>query len=238
MARTKTAVITGSTSGIGAAVAQALSAQGMRVYLSGRNATKLAALARRIPARRLAGCAVADLRSLEQVKALLQRIQRALPRIDVLIHCAGEHGWTAPGSLDSEAFAALFELNVRAPYLLTHGLTPQLARAKGLVIFLNSSVVRGSGEGVALYKASRHALQGFTDSMRQDLNRRGIRVSSVFPGRTATPRMRRIYAHERRPYKPGVLLSPQAVAQVVLALSTLPARAEITDVHLRSATPY
>jgi NADP-dependent 3-hydroxy acid dehydrogenase YdfG len=99
-------------------------------------------------------------------------------------------------------------------------------------------VVRGSGEGVALYKASRHALQGFTDSMRQDLNRRGIRVSSVFPGRTATPRMRRIYAHERRPYKPGALLSPQAVAQVVLALSTLPARAEITDLHLRSVTPY
>jgi hypothetical protein len=50
--------------------------------------------------------------------------------------------------------------------------------------------------------------------------------------------MRRIYAHERRPYKPGVLLSPQAVAQVVLALSMLSARAEITDVHLRSATPY
>jgi NAD(P)-dependent dehydrogenase (short-subunit alcohol dehydrogenase family) len=238
VARTKTAVITGSTSAIGAAVAQALSVQGMRVYLSGRNATKLAALARRIPARRLAGCAVADLRSLAQVKALLQRIQSALPRIDVLIHCAGEHCWTAPGSLDSEAFAALFELNVRAPYLLTHGLTPQLAGAKGLVIFLNSSVVRGSGEGVALYKASRHALQGFTDSMRQDLNRRGIRVSSVFPGRTATPRMRRIYAHERRPYKPGALLSPQVVAQVVLALSTLPARAEVTDVHLRSATPY
>jgi NADP-dependent 3-hydroxy acid dehydrogenase YdfG len=238
VARTKTAVITGSTSAIGAAVAQALSVQGMRVYLSGRNTTKLAALARRIPARRVAGCAVADLRSVDEIKALVQRLQSAVPRVDLLVHCAGEHRFTAPGSLDSEAFAALFELNVRAPYLLTHGLTPQLARAKGLVIFLNSSVVRGSGEGVALYKASRHALQGFTDSMRQDLNRRGIRVSSVFPGRTATPRMRRIYAHERQPYKPGALLSPQAVAQVVLALSTLPARAEVTDVYLRSATPY
>lgn len=238
MARTKTAVITGSTSGIGTAVAQALCLQGMRVYLSARNSTKLAALARRIPARSLAGCAVADLRSLGELRALLQRIRLALPRIDVLIHCAGEHRFTAPGSPDSEAFAALFELNVRAPYLLTLGLTPQLARAKGLVIFLNSSVVRGSGQGVALYKASRHALQGLTDSMRQELNGRGIRVSSVFPGRTATPRMRRIYALERRPYKPGALLSAQAVAQVVLALATLPRRAEVTDVHVRSATPY
>ncbi len=238
MARTKTAVITGSTSGIGSAVAQALSAQGMRVYLSGRNPTRLAALARRIPARCVAGSAVADLRSLAQIKLLVQRIRAALPRIDVLVHCAGEHRWTAPGSPESEAFAALFELNVRAPYLLTCGLTPQLARAQGLVIVLNSSVVRGPGQGVALYKASRHALQSLTDSLRQDLNQRGIRVSSIFPGRTATPAMRRIYAHERRPYKPGALLSPQAVAQLVLALTLLPRRAEVTDVHLRSATPY
>jgi NADP-dependent 3-hydroxy acid dehydrogenase YdfG len=238
VARTKIAVITGSTSGIGAAVVQALSAHGMRVYLIGRNARKLAAVARRIPARRRAGTAVADLRSVDAIKALLQRVQHAVPRIDVLLHCAGEHRFTAADSFDSEAFGALFEVNVRAPYLLTQGLVPQLARAKGLVIFLNSSVVRGSGQGVALYKASRHALQGFTDSLRQDLNRRGIRVSSVFPGRTATSRMRRIYAHERKPYKPSALLSPHDVAQVVLTLAMLPRRAEITDVHLRSATPY
>jgi NADP-dependent 3-hydroxy acid dehydrogenase YdfG len=236
--RTQIAVITGSTSGIGAAIAQALSAQGTAVYLIGRDARKLAALARRIPARRLAGSAVADLRSVDEMKALLQRVQRALPRIDILIHCAGEHRWTAAGSLDSEAFGALFEVNVRAPYLLTHGLLGPLARAKGLVIFINSSVVRAPGQGVALYKASRQALQGFADSMRQDLNRRGIRVSSVFPGRTATERMRHICAHERRPYKPGVLLSAPDVAEVVLALTTLPRAAEITDVHLRSAVPY
>jgi NADP-dependent 3-hydroxy acid dehydrogenase YdfG len=236
--RTQIAVITGSTSGIGAAIAQTLSAQGTAVYLIGRDARKLAALARRIPARRLAGSALADLRSVHELKALLQRVQRALPRIDILVHCAGEHRWTAAGSLDSDAFGALFEVNVRAPYLLTHGLLGPLARAKGLVIFINSSVVRAPGQGVALYKASRQALQGFADSMRQDLNRRGIRVSSVFPGRTATERMRHIYAHERRPYKPGVLLSAADVAQVVLALTTLPRGAEITDVHLRSAVPY
>jgi NADP-dependent 3-hydroxy acid dehydrogenase YdfG len=238
VARNKIAVITGSTSGIGAAVARALSAHGMQVYLIGRDARTLAALARRIPARRLRGSAVADLRSVKEIHALLRRLQRALPRIDILLHCAGEHRFTAAGSLDSDAFGALFELNVRAPYLLTHGLLPQLTRAKGLVIFVNSSIVRGSGQGVALYKASRHALQGFTDSVRQDLNGRGIRVSSVFPGRTATSRMRHIYAHERRPYKPSALLSARDLAQVVVALTTLPRRAEITDVHLRSATPY
>jgi len=70
------------------------------------------------------------------------------------------------------------------------------------------------------------------------LNRRGIRVSSVFPGRTATPRMRRIYAREGKPYRPARLLSARDVAQLVLALMRLPPRVEITDIHLRSVTSY
>jgi NADP-dependent 3-hydroxy acid dehydrogenase YdfG len=76
------------------------------------------------------------------------------------------------------------------------------------------------------------------DSLRQDLNRRGIRVASLYPGRTATPRMRRIYAHERRAYEPGKLLRASDVAELVLTLSRLPARVEVTDVHVRSVTPY
>jgi len=138
----------------------------------------------------------------------------------------------------TKSFDLLFEVNVRAPYLLTQGLTPLLARASGQVIFLNSSVVKGAGEGLALYKATQHAVQGFTDSLRQDLNRRGIRVSSVFPGRTATPRMRRIYARQGKRYRPQALLSAADVAQLVLAVTQLPQRVEVTDVHLRSRIPY
>ena len=76
-------------------------------------------------------------------------------------------------------------------------------------------------------------MQGFTDSLREDLNRRGVRASSLFPGRTATPRMRRIYAREGKPYKPALLLSAHDVAQLVVALVPLPARLEITDLHVR-----
>jgi NADP-dependent 3-hydroxy acid dehydrogenase YdfG len=230
--------VTGATSGIGAAVGQTLAAAGVRVFLVGRNPRKLAAAARRIPARLLAGTALADLRSLADIRRLLDEISRRVSRLDVLVHCAGEYQWSEPGSVDSESFDLLFEVNVRAPYLLTQGLRPLLARARGQVIFLNSSVVKGAGEGLALYKATQHAVQGFTDSLRQDLNRRGIRVSSVFPGRTATPRMRRIYARQGKRYRPQVLLSAADVAQLVLAVTQLPQRVEVTDVHLRSRTPY
>ena len=238
MRRSKLAIVTGATSGIGAAVGQTLAASGVRVFLLGRNPRKLAAAARRIPARLLAGTALADLRSLPDIRRLLGEISRRLSRLDVLVHCAGEYQWSEPGSVDSESFDLLFEVNVRAPYLLTQALTPLLARARGQIIFLNSSVVKGAGQGVALYKATQHALQGFTDSLRQDLNRRGIRVCSVFPGRTASPRMRRIYARQGKRYRPQVLLSAADVAQLVLAVTQLPQRVEVTDVHLRSRTSY
>jgi NADP-dependent 3-hydroxy acid dehydrogenase YdfG len=81
-------------------------------------------------------------------------------------------------------------------------------------------------------------VQGFTDSLRADLNRRVVRVTSLFPGRTATPLMRRIYADEGKRYKPKLLLRPKEVAEVVVALTQLPAHVEVTDVHLRSVTPY
>jgi NADP-dependent 3-hydroxy acid dehydrogenase YdfG len=236
--RSKLAIVTGATSGIGAAVGRTLAASGMRVFLIGRNARKLTAAARQIPARQLAGTTLADLRSLADLRRLLNEVSRRLPRLDALVHCAGEYHWSEPGSFDAETFGLMFEVNVRAPYLLTQGLLPQLARAHGQVIFLNSSVVKSAGQGVALYKATQHAVQGFTDSLRQDLNRRGIRVSSVFPGRTATPRMRRIYAREGKPYRPARLLSARDVAQLVLALMRLPPRVEITDIHLRSVTSY
>jgi NAD(P)-dependent dehydrogenase (short-subunit alcohol dehydrogenase family) len=234
----RVAVVTGATSGIGAAVASTLGAAGLRVYLIGRDAGKLAAAKRRLGALRLAGIARTDLGCLTELRSLIRRLRSELPRIDLLVHCAGAYEWTRPGRLDAEVFAQLFEVNVRAPYLLTQGLTAPLRRARGQVVFLNSSVVRHPGQGLALYKSTQHALQGFSDSLRQDLNRYGVRVSSLYPGRTATPRMRRIYAREGRRYRPQALLSAQDVAALVLQLTQLPPRLEVTDVHLRSLTRY
>ncbi len=237
MKRRKVAVVTGATSGIGLATVRALGRAGMRVFLVGRNAGKLARIARSLPRGQLAGSAIADLGSLDDLRALIIEIL-ALGHVDLLVHCAGEYDWSEAGRFDPERFGLLFDVNVRAPYLLTQGLLVGLARAKGQVVFVNSSVVRGPGEGVALYKATQHAVQGLTDSLRQDLNRRGIRVTSLYPGRTATPRMAKIYRHEDRPYRPGLLLSASDVAGVVVALTQLPGSVEVTDLHLRSVHRY
>jgi NADP-dependent 3-hydroxy acid dehydrogenase YdfG len=236
--RTKLAILTGASSGIGADIGQALASAGIRVFLIGRNPVKLATALRRIPARQRAGAAMVDLRSIPDIRRLLREVRQRFPRIDLLVHCAGEYHRSKPGATDGEAFNLMFEVNVRAPYLITQGVAPQLQRAGGQVIFLNSSIVKNPGKGIAAYKATQHAVQGFTDSLRADLNRRVVRVTSLFPGRTATPLMRRIYADEGKRYKPKLLLRPKEVAEVVVALTQLPAHVEVTDVHLRSVTPY
>jgi NADP-dependent 3-hydroxy acid dehydrogenase YdfG len=238
VARSKIIVITGATSGIGAAVARAFCKAGVRMFLVGRNARKLAAVARRLPAKHLAGVALADLGSVSGINELLAALSRQLPRVDVLVHAAGEHRRTKLGSAEADDFDSLFALNVRAPFLLTQGLLPALKRASGQVIYINSSVIRNNGEGVAAYKATRHALQGLVDSLRQGLNRHKIRVTSLFLGQTATPHLRTIYVQESKRYQPRLLMSAKDVAQVVVALAELPAGVEVTDLHLRSSVPY
>ena len=238
MARSKIVVITGATSGIGAAVTTAFCQPGTRVFLIGRNDRTLTRTAHKIPSHNLSGVARADLGSVTDVRTLLTTLSQCLSHVDVLVLAAGEYGWTELGSLETDGFDSLFAVNVRAPYLLTQGLLPLLKRARGQVIFINSSVVRSPGAGVAAYKATQHAMQGLVDSLRQDLNRHGIRVSSLFPGQTATARLPRIYAKQGKRYQPWKLMSARDVAQIVRALTELPSGVEITDLHLRSPTPY
>jgi len=172
------------------------------------------------------------------IEALVADAGKRLRRVDVLVHAAGEYGWTELGTADVDGFDALFHTNVRGPYLLTQCLLPLIERARGHIVFVNSSIVRGVGNGVAAFKATQHALQGMTDSLRQDLNARGIRVTSLFPGRTATPRMRRIYARGGQSYVPDLLLRPRDVARLVVTLTSFPPAMEITDVHIRSLHQY
>ena len=238
MGSTKTIVITGATSGIGAAVARAFLKHGERVFLIGKSHRKVALLARRTPPQKLAGTALGDLKSSADVSRLLDEILKRLTRIDMLVHVAGLHARTKLGDTSGDDFDEIFAVNVRAPYLLTQGMLPLLERARGQVIFVNSSIVKGMGEGFAAYKASRHALQGLADSLRQDLNRRGIRLSNLYPGQTATRHMHEMYRRQGKPYKPELLMQPRDVAELVVMLNRLPSRIEVTDVSFHSPTPY
>jgi len=153
--------------------------------------------------------------------------------VDVLVHCAGV---IAQGKLQNapvQDFDLQYRANVRAPYLLTQTLLPMLKLGPGQIVFINSSVGLKARAGVSQFAATQHALKAITDSLREEVNPDGIRVLSVFPGRTATPRQANIFQIEGREYRPELLLQPEDIATVVINALNLPRTAEVTDIHLR-----
>jgi NADP-dependent 3-hydroxy acid dehydrogenase YdfG len=122
---------------------------------------------------------------------------------------------------------------VRAPYLLTQSLLPLLRSRRGQIVFINSSAGHVARGNVGQYAATKHALRALADSLREEVNADGIRVLSVYPGRTATPMQAKLHAVEQKEYRPDDLLQPQDVAAVVANALSLPRSAEVTDIHVR-----
>ena len=121
-------------------------------------------------------------------------------------------------------------MNVRAPYLLTQSLLPLIIASHGQVVFVNSTAGLHARKGAGQYAATKHALRGLADSLREDVNERGVRVLSVFLGRTASRMEAAVFEREGRPYTPGNLLQPEDVASVIVHALGPPRSAEVTDI--------
>jgi NADP-dependent 3-hydroxy acid dehydrogenase YdfG len=167
------------------------------------------------------------------VQALAEQLHRDWDAIDILVHSAGVY---AMGKLEAAPVTDLdlqYRTNVRAPYLLTQALLPLLRRRQGQVVFINSSVGLAARGQVGSYAATKHALRALADSFRDEVNVEGLRVLSVYLGRTASPMQAMIHTMESKTYHPEYLLQPSDVAAVVLNALCLPRTAEVTDIHIR-----
>jgi NADP-dependent 3-hydroxy acid dehydrogenase YdfG len=222
--RNSLAVVTGATGHIGRAIGGALIAAGIEVVLHGRNADRVARLRTETGAEAIAG----DLTEAAAVEALRARVARH-GRLDVLTLGAGIYERSA----DPEALRRQFIANVLGPYALLQALLPFLIAAQGQVVFLNSTQGITASEGVGQYAATQHALRAIADSLRAEVNAQGVRVLSIFLGRTASERQRDIFALEGRPYVPELLIQPADVAQAVIAMLALPRTVEATQLMLR-----
>lgn len=230
----QTCLVTGATSGIGKAIAVSLAAAGMTLGLVGQDASRLEAVSSEARSHSVRVQSYrADLSSDEDIRRLSADVRMQLGALDILIHSAGifRMGPIMQGSI--EDFDSLYRVNVRAPYLLTQVLLPMLAVRRGQVVFINSSAGVTARAGVGAYAASKHALRAIADSLRSEVNDLGVRVITVYPGRTATPQQDKIHAQEGRPYHPECLLQAEDVAKAVLDALAMPRTAEVTDIHIR-----
>jgi NADP-dependent 3-hydroxy acid dehydrogenase YdfG len=153
--------------------------------------------------------------------------------VHVLVHAAGAIAFGTVGESPVDDFDRQYQVNVRAPYQLTQALLPRMAACRGQVVFINSSAGITARQGVSQYSATKHALRAVADSLRDEVNDRGIRVMSVFLGRTASRMQAAVHDHERRTYRPERMLQPDDVAAMVVAALQLPRTAEVTDLHIR-----
>jgi NADP-dependent 3-hydroxy acid dehydrogenase YdfG len=230
----RTAVVTGGGTGVGAAIALALAETGANVHLVGRRLDGLESVASKARSMGVqAICHSGDLSTCRGQLELTQRLTQDLCYVDVLIqnaamHAAGSIEHVKPAELDE-----LYQTNVRAPYVLTQALLPMLKARSGQVVFINSSSGVAAKPMSAQYDATKHALKAIADSLRGEVNAHGIRVLSVYLGRTATEMQERIHLKEGKPYQPENLLQPQDVASVIINALSLPFTAEVTDIHMR-----
>jgi NAD(P)-dependent dehydrogenase (short-subunit alcohol dehydrogenase family) len=229
------ALVTGASSGVGRAIAIALSRQGAAVCVVGRNPANLAetaACAREFSAE-VTELQV-DLTDETQLPRLLRVLEKTDGRLDILVHGAGVIFQDPLLRAAIEDLDIQYATNVRAPYLLTQRLLPLLTAARGQIVFLNSSAaLTARRPEIGQYSATKHALKAIADSLREEVNPEGVRVLSVYLGRTATPMQEAICRQEGRVYCPERLLQPNDVASVVINALALPCTAEVTEISIR-----
>jgi short-subunit dehydrogenase len=225
----QTAIVTGAGSGIGRAIACALARSGLRVVLVGRDVAKLHAVAAEV------GANATPLAADVTAPADRARIAAAVgDKLGVLVHSAGVHVRGPIATLSAASLQMLEAVNLNGPLLLTVACLDQLRAARGQVVFINSSAaLQQAGAGMAGYAGTKAALRAAADALRAEVNSDGVRVLSVFPGRTATPMQAAILAEEGRSASPATLLAPEDVATMVLAALALPDTGEVSELVMR-----
>jgi NADP-dependent 3-hydroxy acid dehydrogenase YdfG len=230
----QTALVTGASGGIGRAIALQLARCNVKLCLVGRSEQKLSEV--RKCAEKLTDTVVgssADISESRSIERLVNLVQREFGELHMLIHSAGVISLGGIEKASVEDFKRQIQVNVIGPYLLTKGLLPFLKKSKGQVVFINSSIVYHARAGTIQFAATQHALKGLADGLRAEVNELDIKVLSAFPGRTATPRQQQIHDVEGKPYRPERLLQPCDVAALIVNTLSLPANAEVTEIHLR-----
>lgn len=230
----QTAVITGASSGIGAAIALCLAAEGAKLRLVGRNAAALETVAQ--SARKNSPQVLtyqADLSTDDGLDKLNTALKPDCESLDVLIHSAGIFAMGALETASLADFDRQYRTNVRAPYALTQSLLPMLRAQQGSVIFINSTAGMNTRARISQYSATKHALKALADSFRAEVNADGIRVLSVYPGRTATRQQAAIHEAEGKAYSPELLMQPADVARIIVDALKVNRTAEVTDISIR-----
>jgi NADP-dependent 3-hydroxy acid dehydrogenase YdfG len=231
----KIALVTGASSGIGEAAALALAEEGARVAVMGRRADRLSTLVQRIEtadgkALALPGDVAVEA---DATKAVQETVAK-FGRIDILVNSAGVNEAGGIETLSLEQWHRVIDINLMGTlYTCRAAFAHMKAQGAGDIINISSTAGRRSGWRFAAYSTSKFGLTGFTEALRQEGGKAGIRVSIIEPGATATeiassisdPEWRKMI--DEHTHKEGAMETSDIVDAIMLVVS-LPRRANVT----------
>jgi 3-oxoacyl-[acyl-carrier protein] reductase len=222
-------LITGSSRGIGLAIARRLGRMGARVSLCARKKTDLESAAADLRAAGIEVLAVpTDVTRADEVSRLVSETQRSLGPVDILVNNAGI-GIFGPFYHQTDAdWNSVLDTNLKSAFLTSRAVAPEMIRRKsGHIINISSLAGKSTFANGAIYCASKWGLLGLTGCMAEDLRAHGVRVSAICPGSVAT---------EFSPHAgkdPSKMLQPDDVAHAVAALVTQSPGSFISEVQIR-----
>jgi NAD(P)-dependent dehydrogenase (short-subunit alcohol dehydrogenase family) len=231
----KVAIVTGSSKGIGYAIAEALIGAGASVTVSARNPREVADAAARLSGRskgRALGIPC-DVGRPEQVRELVSRTAAELGGLDILVNNAGVGAFAPVAELSIEQWDQTIGTNLSGVFYCCREAIPHLRkRGGGWIINIASLAGKNAMPGASAYNASKFGLVGFSEALMLDVRYDNIRVSYLMPGSVAT------HFNDHTPSEADAWkIQPEDVAQVVLDLLASPTRTMASRVELRPSRP-
>jgi len=215
-------LITGATRGIGRELVKQLSAQGYRIFATGRNLGLLESL------KAETGCQVepADLSVPDQAVHIYEQARAALGRIDVLINNAGLNHVKAPvAAIELADWELQYAVNLRAPMLLSREALKDMGpRGSGHIINIVSTIAKTSQPNYSIYCAMKYGIMGFTKCLIKEAREVNVKVTAVYPGGTDTD----FRPEERRDY-----LRAESAAKMIVQCITAPDDVVVHDLTFR-----
>ena len=232
----KTALITGATSGFGAAAARRFVAAGWRVIATGRRADRLQALVDELGNDDV-HAAVFDMRDANAMNAAMDAVPEAFGGIDLLLNNAGLAQGTLPAqSARLDDWQRMIDTNVTALVTLTRHVLPTLIQRRGAVINISSTAANYPYTGGNVYGGTKAFVSQFSLGLRSDLHGTGVRVTTLEPGMAETEftlvRTHGDQAASDALYRGAAPMTAQDIADTIFWIATLPAHLNINRLEM------
>ncbi len=227
--RNHVALVTGATRGIGLAIARALAAQGCTLVLTGRDVQALRRIGRELASAKIQILAQpCDVRAPQSVDDLFRAIRRQFQRLDILINNSGiAHPNLTVDKLPLPLWQDVIETNLTGMFLVTQAALAIMKRGATIVNNLSIAATR-TFAGSAAYNASKHGALGLTNTLREELRPKGIRVIALLPGATNTDIWKTLWPQAPR----KKMMSPTTVAAAVVNAILLPPNATVETLEI------